>query len=114
MLVGAESDFDLPVVDVVHEVLGPAEDFGCVEDGAGSVRQGIVLCVVIASRSPRVDVGLEGVPVRVAAGGVGFPDAGGAVADPDGFLLSDGVGELGEASVFFGDDECLVHHSSSS
>ena len=114
MFVGADLDLCLPALDVVYEVFGSAEDLGCVEDGAGSVGEGVVLGVVVAARSPRVDVRLERVPVRVAAGGVGFPDAGGAVADPDGFLLSDGVGEFGEASVFFGDDECLVHHSSSS
>lgn len=114
VLVGADSDFHLPVVDVVHEVFGSTEDFGCVEDGAGSVREGVVLCVVVPAGSPFVDVGLEGVPVRVAAGGVGLPDAGGAVADPDGLLFPHGVGEFGETSVFFGDDKCLVHHSSSS
>lgn len=114
MLVCADSDFDLPVHDVVYQRFGNAEHLGCVEDGAGSVREGVVGSVLIASRTPLVDVRLEGIPVRVAAGGVGLPDAGGAVADPDGLLLSDGVRELGEASVFFGDDEGLVHHSSSS
>lgn len=42
MLVGADADFDLPVVDVVHEVLGAAEHFWGVEDGAGSICEGVV------------------------------------------------------------------------
>ena len=114
MFVGADLDLRLPALDVVYEVFGSAEDLGCVEDGAGSVGEGVVLGVVVAARSPRVDVRLERVPVRVAAGGVGLADAGVAVADADGFLFADGVRELGEAPVLLGDDEGLVHHSSSS
>lgn len=114
VFVGADAYLRLPVVDVVHEVFGPTEDFGRVEDGAGPVGEGVVLGVVVAAGSPFVDVGLEGVPVGVAAGGVGLADAGIAVADADGSFFADGVGEFGEASVFFGHDEGLVHHSSSS
>jgi len=114
VLVGADADLYLPVVDVVHEILGPTEGFWCVEDSAGSVRESVVLCVMVAPGTPLVDVGLESIPVSVAAGRVRFPDAGSAVADPDSLLFPHGVGELGEASVLFGDDECLVHHSSSS
>lgn len=114
VLVGADADFDLPVVDVMHEVFGPTEDFGRVKDGSGSVREGVELCIVVPAGSPFGDVGLEGVPVCVAASGVGFPDARGAVANPDRLLLADSVGELGESPVFLGHDECLVHHSSSS
>jgi hypothetical protein len=47
---------------------------------------------------------LEGVPVRVAAGGAGLADAGIAVADADGAFFPDGVGEFGEASVLSGCD----------
>ena len=114
VLVGADADFDLPVVDVVHEVFGSAEDFGCVEDGSGSVSEGVELCIMVPAGPPFGDVGLEGVPLCVTASGVGFPDAGGAVADSDRLFLADSVGEFSEAPVFFGDDERLVNHSSSS
>jgi hypothetical protein len=114
VFLGADPDFDLPVIDVVHEVFRAAENFGGVEDSAGSVCEGVVLRVVVSAGSPFVDVGLERVPVRVAAGGVGLTNAGGSVADSNRFLFPHGVGELGKAPVFFGDDECLVHHSSSS
>ena len=87
MFVGADLDFCLPAVDVVHEVFGSAEDLGCVEDGARSVREGVVLGVVLAARSPRVDVRLQRIPVRVAAGGVGLADSGVAVADADGVAI---------------------------
>jgi len=50
----------------------------------------------------------------MAAGGVGLPDAGVAVADADGLLTADSVGELGEAPVLFGDDEGLTHPMSAS
>lgn len=109
VFVGADLDLCLPAVDVVHEIFGSAEDLGCVEDSPGSVGEGVVLGVVLAARSPLVDVGLQSVPVCVAAGGVGLADAGVAVADADGFLFADGVREFGEASVLFGDDEWLVH-----
>ncbi len=114
MFLGAETDFDLPVVDVMHEIFGPAENVGRVEDGAGSVSERVVLGVVIAPRPPFVDIGLEGVPVRVAARGIGLTDSCVSVADADRSFFSDGVGELGEASVFLCHDECLIHHSSSS
>lgn len=63
MFLSAETDFDLLVVDVMHEIFGPAENVGRVEDGAGSVS--------------------EGVPVRVAARGIGLTDSCVAVADAD-------------------------------
>ncbi len=50
----------------------------------------------------------------VAAGGVGLPDSGVAVADPDGLLLPNGVRELDEPPVLFGGAECVGHHPSSS
>jgi len=96
------------LVDVVCEVFGSAEDFGCVGDGARVVGVGVVLGVVIASRALFVDVGLVSVPVCIAAGRVGFTDVGVAVADADGSFLPNSVGELGEVPVLFGHDEGLV------
>ena len=114
MLVDADAESDHPVVDVADEFAVSGDDFGCVEDGAGTVGQRVVLDVVVAARSPGGKVGLQGVPVGVAAGGVRFADTGVAVADADGALGADCVGELSETAMFLGQDEGLVHSSSSS
>lgn len=105
----ADANFALPVVNVAHQGLWSTEHFRCVEDGSGSVGESIVLGVVVAAGAPCINVWLEGVPVCVATGGVGFADAGISVADPDRLLGADRVGELDEASVFFGHDEGLGH-----
>jgi hypothetical protein len=62
--------------------------------------RGRVLVVAVVCE-PR----LEGVPVGVAACGGGLADAGRAVADADVAVTAAGVGELGEAAVFLGDQE---------
>ncbi len=114
MVLDPDAEVHRPAVELPHEVLRPGQDVGRVEHRPGAVRGGVELRVVRAAPTPLVDVGLEGVPVRVAAGGVGLPYAGIAVADPDGLLLADGVRELDEPPVLFGGDECVGHHPSSS
>nr|WP_230085489.1 MULTISPECIES: hypothetical protein [Arthrobacter] len=84
MRVDASTDSDLVSVYLVHEHLGTAEHFWRVEDRSGSVRQGVKLFPILA------------------------------VADSNGLFFPHGIGELSDAAVFFGDDEGLVHHSSSS
>lgn len=54
-----------------------------------------MLGVVVAARPPFVDVGLESVPVGVAAGRVDLTDAGIAMADADGAFFPDGIGLSG-------------------
>jgi hypothetical protein len=110
----ADVDHALPVADLTDEVLRSREHLRGVEDGAGSVGEGVEAGVGITARSPLINVGREAVPVGVSAGGLSFADAGIAVADADGLFLPNGVRELGEASVFLGHDECLAHHSSCS
>jgi hypothetical protein len=114
VFVCADPEPDLQVLDVVHEVLWSGEYLGGVKDSAGAVGQCVVFGVMVTSRAPFCDVRLEGVPAGVAARGLGFAYSGVPVADPDGLLFADGVGELGEAAVLLGDDEVFVHGSSSS
>lgn len=107
---GANDD---PIEFLFEGFLGGG-DVGCVEHGAGSVRGGVDLLVGVVAEAPPVDEWADAVPVCVAARGKGFADSGGTEADPDGALLFHGVGEFGEAAVFFGDDEGFGHGKSSS
>ncbi|AJK70085.1 hypothetical protein B840_12585 (plasmid) [Corynebacterium marinum DSM 44953] len=50
----------------------------------------------------------------VPSGGLCFADSCLAVADADGGVFSDGVGELDEATVLFGDNEIAAHGDRSS
>ena len=49
-------------------------------------------------------------PVGIAFGRQGLADAGLAVADANGVLSANSVGELDESTVFFGGYESLVGH----
>lgn len=100
MFVVAVAEAADPSVDVAEQLAVPGQDFGGVDDGAGTVGEGVVFGVVVDARSPGLQVGLQGVPVGVAAGGVGLSYTSVAVTYADGVVGADGVGELGEASVF--------------
>ncbi len=114
VLIDADAQPGLQVVDLMDELRRLGEDRWRVEQGPGSVRGGVMLCVGLAPRSPLGDEGFQGVPVGVSAAGLRLADAGIAVADADRAFLADGVGEFDEAAVFFRDDEVAAHGSSSS
>lgn len=84
-----------------------------VEDAAGPVQGGVHVGVVEDVLVGVVEHLVGAVPAAVAAGGQRFADSGRAVAESDGGVAFDGVGELDEASVLFGRDESLAHVLSS-
>ena len=63
---------------------------------------------------PCREVGLEASQLAYRRAKLVLPTPGVTVADPDGLLFPDGVGELRETAVLLGDDEVLIHCSSSS
>jgi hypothetical protein len=101
VFVDADSQAGLHVVDLTDELGGFGEHGWRVEQGARTVRGGVMLGVCIGAGSPVGDEGFDAVPAGVAAAGLGLADPGITVADSDGSFLADGVGELGEAAVFF-------------
>src|SRR5699024_8970137 len=113
MLVNADGDPGGEVCEILLDLFRSGEYSGREKDGAFSGQGGIDLEVCVVARPPFFQQGLGFVPVGVALGGQCFADAGLAVADTDGVLSSDGIGELDESTVFFGGYESFVHQSSS-
>jgi hypothetical protein len=63
MVFDADAETGDPSVDVTDQFSMPRQDFRGVEDGTGTVGQRVVLGVVVAARSPRVEVSLEDAPL---------------------------------------------------
>ncbi|WP_333483494.1 hypothetical protein [Arthrobacter sp. CAN_A1] len=61
----------------------------------------------IGTRAPPIQEFFGFGPIGVSPGGERFADAGLTVADANGVLSAHGVGELGEPTVFLGNDETL-------
>lgn len=114
MLGDEQVDVVVEALELAGEVAGAGGDGRGVEHAAGAAGCGDNLVVDVAWAEVSAEVGFDGVPIGVAAAGHGLADAGVAVADPNGVFFADDVGELGEAAVFFRDDELAGHGRSSS
>src|SRR5699024_3803461 len=114
MLVNADGDAGGEVCEIVLDLFRSGEYAGREKDGAFSGQGGRHAGVWVLGRSAFFRQGLGFVQLGVASGGQCFANAGLAVADTDGVLSSDGIGELDESTVFFGGSKSLLGHQSSS
>jgi hypothetical protein len=97
------------LVDNVRGVV----DLGRVDDRAGLDGAGWSGLVPAEQLEP-LEVGLDGVPVGVAACRQRLADTGWPLADADVAVAPDGVAELGEPPVLLGDDEVGVRNGDQS
>src|SRR5699024_2584332 len=107
--VGAGDD----LVEFVLQGSWRGQHAGGVEHGAALGQRSVDLRVTVGARSPVGQQVVDLVPAGVAARGERLAHAGWAKAQADGVPAPHGVGELGEAAVFFGHDEALTHLRSS-
>src|SRR4051794_20288809 len=105
VLVDAEVDALEEQVEVALELLVADAHGRRVDNGPRARQGGVDLRVLVGAWPPFVEQGFGAVPVGVAARGERLADAGGPETDADVGLAAHGVGELDEATVFFGDDE---------
>ena len=85
-----------------------------VEHGARPMSRRVDGQVRFTAWTPVVNERAQSIPVGIASGGLCFADSCITVADADGGVFADRVGELDEAAVLFGDDEVAVHGDRSS
>lgn len=107
--VGAGDD----LVEFVLQGSWGGQHAGGVEHGAALGQRSVDLRVTVGARSPVGQQVVDLVPAGVAARRERLAHAGWSEAQADGVPASHGVGELGEAAVFFGHDEALTHLRSS-